>query len=65
MDISESLKATLNREQLIKAATTSIREKKGNAYLKVSKVRDKLDMNKLLNSDDTSEFEEYFNSLGV
>ncbi len=63
MNISESLKATLTREQLIKAATTSIREKKSNAYLKVSSARDKLDMNKLLNSDDTSELREYLDTL--
>jgi len=63
MDISNKLKATLNREQLIKAATTSIREKKGNAYLKVSKIRDKLDMAKLLNSDDTTDLKEFLDTL--
>lgn len=35
------------------------------ALTKKPAAKDNLDMNRLLNSDDTSEFEEYFNSLGV
>jgi len=63
MDINKELKATVNREVLIKKAVASIREKKSNNYLKVSSMKDKLDMNKLLSADNTSEFEEYFNTL--
>ena len=63
MDINSELKATINREVLIKKAVTSIREKKSNNYLKVSSMRDDIDMNKLLSADNASEFEDYFNTL--
>ena len=64
LNISKQLKKAITRDVLISKAVTSAKEKRGGAYLKVSNLKDELELNRLLNSDNVSEFEEMFNSLG-
>ena len=49
--------------QLLKSELKKARIEKSNNYLRVSSAKDKLDMSKLLNSDDTSELREYLDTL--
>lgn len=63
MTINQELKDKVNFAVLLAEAKIKVRKEKSNNYIKVSKMKDKLDMNKLLNADNTSEFEEYFNTL--
>lgn len=49
--------------QLLKSELKKARIQKSNNYMRVSSAKDKLDMNKLLNSDDTSELEALFETI--
>jgi len=53
----------LSIASLLKSELKKARVQKSNNYRRVSTKRDDIDMDKLLSADNTSEFEEYFNSL--
>jgi hypothetical protein len=63
MDISKQQKKAIKKESgkayLEKLAIT----RRGQAVMGADDLRDKLDMSKLLNADDTSELEALFNTL--
>ena len=63
LNISKQLKKAITRDVLIKQAVSSVKEKRGSAYLKIKILKDELELNRLLNSDNVSELELILNSL--
>jgi len=49
--------------QLLKSELKKARIEKSNNYRRVSSARDNLDMNRLLNSDDTSDLTDLFETI--
>ena len=63
MDINNKLKKEINMDSIKEAAAKINKEKRGAAYLKVSNIKDKLELNRLLQADNISEFEEMFKEI--